>query len=66
MGVVFGILGVIFRVQKKSRKKERKNELILQRRDRPGGMRGSPGEDYGGVRDQQTGAKQRVKSKKKK
>ena len=48
MGVVFGILGVIFRVQKKSRKKKRKKELILQRRDRPGGMRESPGEDLEG------------------
>ena len=35
MGVVFGILGVIFRVQKKSRKKERKNELILKKETGP-------------------------------
>ena len=58
MGVVFGILGVIFRVQKKSRNKERKNELILRRRDRPGGMRGSPGEPFGGVKILQKGEEQ--------
>ena len=48
MGVVFGILSVIFRVQKKSRKKDRKNEQTRVKRGRPGGMRGSPGEDLEG------------------
>ena len=58
LGVVFGILGVIFRVQKKSRNKKRKKELILQRRDRPGGMRGSPGEPFGGVKTLQKSEEQ--------
>ena len=56
--LIFGTLGVILEVQKKSRKKDAKNE---QTQRPPGPARRNarvPGEDLGGVKTQQKGEEQ--------
>ena len=58
MELIFGTLGVILEVQKKSRKKDAKNE---QTQRPPGPARRNarvPGEDLGGVKTQQKGEEQ--------
>ena len=63
LGLIFGTLGVILEVQKKSRKKDAKNE---QTGVPPGPVlrnARTPGEDLGGVKTQQKGAEQKVQSK---
>jgi hypothetical protein len=58
LGVIFGTFGVILRVEKRSLKKKRKKGPIPHLRGPPGGMRGSPGEPFGGVKTLQKGEEQ--------
>ena len=64
LGLIFDTLGVILGIQKKSQKKDANKFSLGVSPGSPGGMRGSPGEDYGGVKNQQKGAEQKVECRK--
>ena len=62
--LIFGTLGVILEVHKKNQKKDTNKIVKMVEGGRFCGMRGSPGEDYGGGKTQQKGEEQKGESKK--